>query len=359
MKIDRILSNTVPLCSLPNGKLICYQRGNILVLNEGDVESRFSCHTNFTEQLFGWSRLATRLMRFGVRAALALDNEHIILSKGDYLIELNLTNGNYSKGWSCEEGVRPLAFTRCVGLSAIDDGVYFGGYLTNMHKKPVNIYRRTGIDTWEIVYTFPQDTINHIHNIIVDPYRNCLWVFTGDFEQASAIWRVTDNFKRVDCVVNNDQKYRGCIAFVQPEGLLYATDAPFAMNYIYLLNPESLELKKVFPLHGSCIYGCKWKDSYVFSSTVEGDGRDESLFEFCFGRKRGPGIIDENVHLYSGNLTSGFKEIYFDKKDWFPFIFQFGVFRLPCGDIQSEHIYCQPIGTVHDDLCLIELSNIV
>ena len=52
-----------------------------------------------------------------------------------------------------------------------------------------------------------------------------------------------------------------------------------------------------------------FNDKYVFSSTVEGDGRNTPRMEFYFGRKRGAGIKDEYVHLYCGNLKDGFKEI--------------------------------------------------
>lgn len=49
-----------------------------------------------------------------------------------------------------------------------------------------------------------------------------------------------------------------------PEGLLYATDSPVDKDYIFLLNPESGALKEIMQIAGSCIYGCKWKDRYVF-----------------------------------------------------------------------------------------------
>lgn len=56
-----------------------------------------------------------------------------------------------------------------------------------------------------MVYTFPQGVISHVHNIIADPYRQCLWFFTGDFDDAAAIWKVTNGFKKVERVVYGDQ----------------------------------------------------------------------------------------------------------------------------------------------------------
>ena len=355
--IERIKRHTTPLCYMPDSRLVCYQHGNVVVLNEGREQKRYSLFNSKKERLLGRFKLASRLLRLGVRASEAIDNSTILLSVGNTINELNIDTGTLSKGYFCGEGIRPLLFTTVKGINDIDDGIYFGGYLGNMSKKPVNVYHRLGVDQWEIVYTFPQGTINHVHNIIVDPYRQCLWIFTGDFDEASAIWRVTDNFQKVERVVCNDQKYRGCVAYALPEGLLYATDAPFADNFIYLMDTATFETKSLFPLHGSCIYGCQWKDNYVFSSTVEGDGRNMSRWEFYFGRKRGAGIKDNYVHMYIGNLYEGFKEIYKETKDCLPFYtFQFGVFKFPVGVNNTATLWFQPVATKEHDLDLMTIS---
>ena len=245
MESKVIIKETSPLCYLPNGRLVCYRKGEIIVMNNGKEEGHFPIRISGKEKVLGWSRYATRLLRFGVRAAIALDDEHILLSKGNTIHELDLTNGTLSKGWFCGEGIRPLIFTEVKGIKGFDDGIYFGGYLGNMDKKPVHIYRRVGADEWQVVYTFAQGMINHVHNVVADPYRQCLWIFTGDFGKAAAIWKVTDGFKKVERVVCNNQKYRACVVNALPEGLLYATDAPFADDFIYLLDPETMETKEL------------------------------------------------------------------------------------------------------------------
>ena len=358
MTIRAVNKNTTPLCVMPDGKFVCYRQGYIIVLEEGNGYKKFLSFHSKKEKLLGCFNLVCRLLRLGVRAAEAFDDITVVLSIGSMLYELNINTGELSKGYHCGEGIRPLIFTTVKGINDIVDGVYFGGYLNNRPKKPVDVYQRTGIDQWKVVYTFPQGSINHIHNIVSDPYRQCLWVFTGDFDESSAIWRVTDNFQKVERVVCNDQKYRGCVAYALPEGLLYATDAPFADNFIYLMHPETYETKPLFPLHGSCIYGCQWKDNYVFSSTVEGDGRNTSKLEFLFGRKRGAGIKDDFVHMYKGNPTVGFQEIYKEKKDSLPFLFQFGVFKFPYGKNNTDTLYFQPVATKKNDLKLMAYKEL-
>lgn len=339
---------------MPDSTLVCYQYGDIVIIKNDKLLKRFRLFNNTKERIFGRLDLSFRLLHLGIRAAIALDNDNIVLSIGNMLHELNVHTGELSHGYYCGEGIRPLILTDVKDIDRIDDGIYFGGYLGNSNKKPVNIYHRTGIDQWEIVYTFPQGSINHVHNLVADPYRNCLWGFTGDFDEASAIWKITDNFKKVQRVVCNDQKFRGCVVFALPEGLLYATDAPFADDFIYLLNTETMRVQELFPINGSCIYGCKWKDNYVFSSTVEGDGRKTPRMEFYFGRKRGAGIKDAYVHMYMGNLKEGFKEIYKEKKDCMPYYtFQFGVFKFPYGANNTDSLYFQPVATNKYDLSLL------
>lgn len=356
--ITHITFNTTPLCFMYDGLLLCYQKGQVKLFPFNKNDKALDLPLTAKERLLGGSRLFTRLLRFGVRAVEALDGTHAILSTGNRLYELDVESGTITEGWYCGKGIRPLKMTTVINIRGIEDGVYFGGYLDNRSKKTVNVYRRTDVDQWEVVYTFPHGIINHVHNIVADSYRQCLWMFTGDFDEASAIWRVTENFQKVERVVCNDQKYRGCVAYALPEGLLYATDAPFAENFIYLLDPETFETNPLFPLHGSCIYGCQWKENYVFSSTVEGDGRNTSRWEFFFGRKRGAGIKDDYVHMYMGNLKDGFREIYKEKKDCMPYYtFQFGVFKFPYGVNNTDTLYFQPVATKKNDLKLMALKD--
>ena len=356
MNVSVIQSNCTPLCFLPSNKLVAYSLGKIIIFNNGQKEREYHIFNDYKECFLGRSKWLFRLLRLGIRSAIALDENNILISKSNYIYEFNLATGCISNGFNCGQGIRPLIFTNINNIDTFENGIYFGGYLSNREKNPVSIYRRKDKDKWEIVYTFSKDSINHIHNIVPDHYRNCVWIFTGDFDKSAGIWRASNNFKKIEYFAGNDQKYRGCIAFSLKEGLLYATDAPFADNYIYMMDPITAEVRQLLAIDGSCIYGCRWKDNYVFSSTVEGDGRNTSRTEFYFGRKRGAGIKNKFVHLYLGHPSRGFKEEYKLKKDSMPYYtFQFGVFKFPYGDNIGEHLYFQPIGTSKNDLKLLKI----
>ncbi len=355
MQVKSIANNTLPLCYMPDGRLVCYQHGDIVVLMGGTETDRISAFCSKKERLLGRNRILSRFLRLGVRAAEAIDNDTILLSVGNIIYELNLNTKILSKGFSCGEGVRPLLFTTVKGIDGFADGIYFGGYVHNFDKEPVSIYHRKDSDEWGVVYTFPKGVINHVHSIISDPFRNCLWVMTGDFEESAAIWKVEDGFKKVERFVSGNQKWRGCVGFATLEGLLYATDAPFAQNNIYLLKCDRT-VSSVCGLSGSCIYGCQWNDKYVFSTVVEPDGRNETLLRLLFGWERGAGIIDNYARIYIGSLSGGFKEIYKEKKDLLPFIFQFGAFRFPTGTNMTANLCFQPVATKDNDLSLKTLE---
>ena len=141
MQVAKVASLTSPLCYLPDGRLVCYHRGIISILRDGKEEKKFSIPISITERLLGWSRYAIRLLRFGIRSAIAIDNEHVVISIGNMLYEVDLVQETITKGWFCGEGIRPLILTEVNGIDGFDDGIYFGVYLSNFDKKPVSVYR--------------------------------------------------------------------------------------------------------------------------------------------------------------------------------------------------------------------------
>lgn len=346
-----------PIIIEENDRLICYSRGSFYLLQNGVLIDKYDVFKNVKERLLSRIGIICRLLRFGLRSAILMDDNKILLYISEFIYEYSFSEKKLSGGYKLQDKIRPLNFTQIKGINGFTDGVVFGGYLSNPTKKPVHIYRRVGVDKWEIVYTFSEGEINHIHNIVVDKYRDCIWVFTGDFDNSAAIWKVTNDFNTVEKIKFGSQKYRACVAFPMKQGLLYATDTPFADNYIYLLDVETLQLKVIREISGSCIYGCRWQDRYVFSSTVEPDGRSQTLKGLMFNRKRGEGIKDNYVHLYCGNFEEGFSDIYKEKKDCYPYIFQFGVFKFPSGINNSDTLYFQPIATKKNDLKLVCIKN--
>jgi hypothetical protein len=124
-------------------------------------------------------------------------------------------------------------------------------------------------DTWELVHTLPAGSAKHIHNIIWDPYRQGLWVLTGDGEGECALLFTPDEFKTVNEVMRGNQMVRACQLFCQPEGLYYATDTERAPNWFLHLEVKTGQLHTIQPLPGSCMYVARMADRYWLSTAVE------------------------------------------------------------------------------------------
>ncbi len=351
----RIKKRTTPLCFLPSGKLLCYHKGRLLVYGDPFFSESFDLPLGEKERFVLWSRLLTRLFRGGIRAGVAINDDLVLLSAGNSIIEYSLKNKRIVARHSFVERIRPLVFSKIESVPGFEDGIVFGGYLTNMGKKSVNVYKWSGQGKWDVVYRFAEGTINHVHNIIPDPIGKCLWIFTGDFGDAAAIWRATDNFGKVERVLYGDQRYRACVAYALDDGLVYATDSPLTENHIYHLDRD-LNLHTISSIDGSCIYGCRCGDNLVFESTVEPSGVYKNKLDFLFCWKAGPGIKNRDAHLYVGTIQSGFQELYKEKKDCLPFVFQFGVFRFPFGDNPSNILFFQPTATVKNDQSLLAID---
>lgn len=95
---------------------------------------------------------------------------------------------------------------------------YFGEYL-NGHSRSINIYcidpeNKQVTRCW----TFPRSEIKHVHAIHHDPYRNRLWVLTGDSDSESAFYYTDDEFKTLQRFAGGSQQWRAI-------GLLFEADA--------------------------------------------------------------------------------------------------------------------------------------
>ena len=90
-----------PLCFLPSGRLVCYSLGRVSVLEDGIVVMSVPVFNGMKERVLGRNRYLFRLLRLGVRASLALNEEDVLMSAGNQIYELNLRSGNLSKGFYC------------------------------------------------------------------------------------------------------------------------------------------------------------------------------------------------------------------------------------------------------------------
>ena len=93
-----------------------------------------------------------------------------------------------------------------------------------------------------------------MHSITYDPFRDHLWLCTGDYGAESRIIAVSNDFRRLDTVLEGDQQTRAVRPVVAHDGLYFATDSELEQNYIYRLTPGG-DLTRLCPINGPGMWG--------------------------------------------------------------------------------------------------------
>ena len=355
--------NFYPLCYLTTDTLLLFKKDTFYILDiaSSKYTELVRIRLSLIEKLIYLFPLLPRILRMGIRCAMKISDDLVLFVIKKTVYELNLQDRSISKGYSTTDKSRPLAFSQITAITGFEDGIYYGGYVDNPFKEPVAIYKRISTDKWNKIFEFPDGAIEHVHHIIADKYNDTVFILTGDFDHSAGIWIAKNNFTSVDPILIGKQKYRGCVAFPTSKGLIYATDSPFYDNSIRLLTKEIDDKwisKELQTINGPSIFGCEWKNDLVFSTSVEGDGRNQSLFYKLFGRRSGIGIKNEFSYIYKGNLENGFKVIYKVKKDVLPFyLFQFGVLVFPSGMNNSKFLPVYHIATKKYSMNTLFLSE--
>jgi hypothetical protein len=303
------------------------------------------------------SKLYYRAKRLGVGASIEYESAYYLVFESKiYRYDLNAKK--LTVDFSFPEGRGPLHFTIIKSIAGFEDGLYFGEYISNRNKKPISIFFR---DTaWRPIYTFESGMINHIHSLVIDDARNSVWILTGDFENAAAIFNAKDGFTNVETIVAGHQIYRACVAFPTEEGLLYATDSQIEPNSIRMLKNEVDGWQSIFlnNLNGSCIYGCELNDYYVFSTSTEPTEVVKSKMHSLFDNKPAPNINQNRSDIVTCRKSDfDVRVVYSVAKDIFPYRpFQFGTIMFPSGNKKQNTIYGYKIGAVNGDLDTVILT---
>lgn len=261
-----------------------------------------------------------------------------------------------------DRGRRPLNTLAVSDSNVFTSGIYYGDYCGNSAKEPINIYRIEKDNKKKIVFTFEKGLINHVHNLLYDKSNNRIYIFTGDFGEAASIWYTDDDFKTVRLLAGGSQQYRSCVASIINNGsIIYPTDSPLEPNSVILYNPGNGFTKTLInPINGSAIYGIQIGDNLYFSSAVEPSGIYKNKMESLLSKKRGPGILTNQIFIYQFSLESfEIKKIYENYKDGFPYAtFQFGTINFPKGIWNRNVLPSYQIATKKHDLKTLFISGI-
>jgi hypothetical protein len=271
------------------------------------------------------SRLFSRLLRIEVSDLLVLENGSRILiaKKGIFVAKAN--SGEYIKTLHISNG-KPMNI--CLDIKKGD--LYFGEYISNGYfdhneREEVHIYtsENDGKD-WSICYTFPKNTIRHVHGLFYDKYTSKIWITTGDKGDECLIGTTDDGFKSIEIIKQGGQKYRAVRPLFYKDYIVYGTDTHIEQNYIYYFDRKTGEEKTLKEVQGSVISATQVGNYACIATAIEPS----------------PVNHDKYAHLWFSKDGIHWEEIYSVKKDMYSAkYFQFGRILFPHNAIVEDRLH--------------------
>lgn len=282
------------------------------------------------KQLASNFRLAQRLLRFMVTNVVPLGN-------GDLFVTFDKSVGIIRDGKFQElRGlVRPCRVLR--SACAIDENgdIYFGEYLANDERGQMRIYRYSqGDNKLEVVYTFPSNSIKHIHGLYFDEFTRSIFCLTGDNESECQILRSFNGFKTTEIIGQGDETWRAVSVLFDADHFYYGTDAEFRMNHLYKVNRLSLKREILGEVGGTVFYSKRMGDDLYFTTTAE----------------NAPSQKENVASVWNVDAEGNCEEVVKFKKDiWHPTLFMFGTIHFPFANKLDGEIYFSLVGVKEDN----------
>jgi hypothetical protein len=281
------------------------------------------------------NRLTARLLRNGFHALAVLPSGGLVAAVAGAVVVLRPNETEFRVTHVITRGTRPLHITAVPG-----GPVFWGEYFDNAAREEVHIYGSTdGGASWAVAYTFPRGAIRHVHNIVHDPWENCLWVLTGDNGGECRILRASYDFSRVDTVLQGNQQARAVALVPMQDGLYFTSDTPLESNYVYRLDRQGV-LSQLAPISSSSIYGCNVGDRVFFSTMVEPSAVNH----------------DRHVRIFGGSSSGGSglqvwrSLLAWPKDPWPKRFFQYGNAFLPEGRNSTPYLAVTTVAVRSDDM---------
>jgi hypothetical protein len=294
-----------------------------------------SFHPAFWRNWTARMNLTSRLVRDGFHALAVLPSNGMVATVPGAIVSLRPDENRFAVTHKITRGTRPLHITTVPG-----GAVFWGEYFDNPSRDAVHIYFSTDDGaTWNVVYTFPRGAIRHVHNIVHDPWKKCLWVLTGDYGDECRIVRASYDFRQVDIILQGNQQARAVALVPTESGLYFSSDTPLETNYIYHLdrqgNDRPAKLSQLAPLSSSSIYGCRVRRDVFFSTMVEPSTKN----------------TDRSVRIFGSRGGHDWRPLLAWPKDRWPMrFFQYGNAFLPDGENNTQYLAVTTLAVESEDM---------
>jgi hypothetical protein len=323
----------------PNGTLWVTCGRTILKGKPGQWEiiARFPFH--FPRDLFGFSRPTARAMRSDKCNLYVNRNGWVLAIRAGTVYRLDGTR------------LTPLFPIQgdCVlhrGICEDESGwTYFGEYFMNPQRREVHVYRLSpDLKKWEPAYTFPPDSMRHVHGIFRDPFDPAaLWASLGDAHGECHLVRTRDRFATIETFGDGSQTWRAVNLFFTRTHICWLTDSNLEPNFACRMDRKFGMLEKGQAIDCSGWYGASTTDGlHLAFTTVE----------------RGPAILRQESSVLVSDDAFHWQEVVSFKKDsWKPVrLFKYGVISCPSGEWRADDAWLSGEGLIGLDGASLHVS---
>jgi len=294
---------------------------------------------NFVKAAVSKIRFLQRLIRSGIHKIIELQNGTILIicDKNFFVSDFVLSFFEISNITIRSFQVLDHSVFSYQGV------IHYGEYYPNFSRDAINIYcSRDGIK-WETNFSFPSNSIKHVHLIQYDSYSKRFWFSTGDDDNECLLANANIDFSNVEIVGHGSQTWRCLELLFDSRNVYWGTDNPNEDNWLVSFDRLTKKITRLAKFGGP-IYNLKKIDKgYIIITATEG----------------GQGEWDNCAHIWhSYSLEEPhWSECASFKKDWMPSIFGFGraIFCMARDNLIC--VYCVGLANVDNSSVFIELSQ--
>jgi hypothetical protein len=148
--------------------------------------------------------------------------------------------------------------------------VYFGEYQTGKHTMSRLFWSQDKGRSWKVCLEFSRNEIRHIHAVAYDPYRDLLWVTTGDSDAESRILYSSDQGATFQVLGGGTQEWRAVSLQFTPKAIYWGTDSPKRWNRVYRWDWDLGSREALLTIRNPFYYSAQdGRGNLYFSTTAE------------------------------------------------------------------------------------------
>jgi hypothetical protein len=145
---------------------------------------------------------------------------------------------------------------------------YLGEYQLGDHPQTRLYSSRDVGRSWEIRYEFPRSEIEHVHAVAYDPYRDLLWLATGDANHESRILFSADQGMSFRELGGGSQDWRAVSLQFTEQAVFWGTDDPKGENHVFRWDWDTRKRELILSTRNPFYYSAQDGSGSLFFGTA-------------------------------------------------------------------------------------------